>query len=162
MLRRYDGYTTGVLETANQIYFTFGLALSISIYALSYNLGFFGQLRCLEGVEEYFFALMISLLGVADFSCGYFTLLTFWDTANAKYLYSYLRYPVLTAISLFLSSLRPFAFFGGFSPRKALVLDLGLVLGHGFFLCIYSSHHLSGRRKKIPRCYAVYDALARH
>src|SRR6267142_2418057 len=82
------------------------------------------------GVEEYFFGLMISLLGVADFSCGYFALLTFWDTANAKYLYSYLRYSVLTAISLFLSSLRPFAFFGGFSPRKALVLDLGLVLDH--------------------------------
>jgi len=32
MLRRYDGYTTGVLETANQIYFTFGLALSISLF----------------------------------------------------------------------------------------------------------------------------------
>jgi hypothetical protein len=45
MLRRYDGYTTGALETANQIYFTFGLALSISIYALSYNFGVFGQLR---------------------------------------------------------------------------------------------------------------------
>lgn len=75
---------------------------------------------------------MISFSGVADFSCGYFALLTFWDTANAKYLYSYLRYPVLTAISLSLSSLRPFTFFGGFSPRKALVLDLGPVLGHSF------------------------------
>lgn len=108
------------------------------------------------GVEEYFFALMISLLGVADFSCGYFTLLTFWDTANAKYLYSYLRYPVLTPISLFLSSLRPFAFFGGFSPRMVLVLDLGLVLGHSFFLCIYSGHRLSGCRKKF---HAVMQSM---
>lgn len=114
------------------------------------------------GVEEYLFALMISLLGVADFSCGYFTLLVFWDTANEKYLYSYLRYLVLTAITLFLSSLRPFAFFERFSLRMALVLDLGLVSGHSFFLCIYSSHHLSGCRKKIPRCYAVYDALTRY
>jgi hypothetical protein len=73
MLRRYDGYTTGVLETANQIYFTFGLALSISIYAVSYD--FVSLVN--YGVEEYLFALMISLLGVADFSCGYFTLLAF-------------------------------------------------------------------------------------
>lgn len=65
-------------------------------------------------------------------------------------------------ISIFLYSLRPFAFFGGFSPRMALVLDLGLVLGHSFFLCIYSSHHLSGCRKKILRCYAVYYALTRY
>lgn len=100
-------------------------------------------------------------LGVADFSCGY-SALTFWDTTNAKYLYSCLRYPALTAISLFLSSLRPFTFFGGFSPRKVLVLDLGPVLGHNFFLCIYSSHHLSGCRKKIPPCYAVYGALTRY
>lgn len=100
-------------------------------------------------------------LRVAGFFCGYSALLTFWDTTNAKYLYSCLRYPVLTAISLFLSSLRPFTFFG-ISPRKALVLDLGPVLGHSFFLCIYSSHHLSGCRKKIPRCYAVYDALTRY
>ena len=48
MLRRYDGYTTGALETANQIYFTFGLALPIAIYALSYNFGFSGQLRGLK------------------------------------------------------------------------------------------------------------------
>ena len=48
MLRRYDGYTTGALETGNQIYFTFGLALPIAIYALSYNFGFSGQLRGLK------------------------------------------------------------------------------------------------------------------
>ena len=54
MLRRYDGYTTGVLETVNQICFTFGLALSISIYALSYNFGFFGQLWGLKGSRSAF------------------------------------------------------------------------------------------------------------
>lgn len=132
MLRRYDGYTTGVLETANQIYFTFGLALSISIYALSYNFGFFGQLRGLEGVEEYHFAFMISLLGVADFSCGYFALLTFWDTANAKYLYSYLRYPVLTAISFpFFSS--AFYIFRRIQPQRGARLRSWSCFGSQLF-----------------------------
>ena len=54
MLRRYDGYTTGALETANQIYFAFGLALPISIYELSDNFGFFSKLQGLKRSKSAF------------------------------------------------------------------------------------------------------------
>lgn len=40
-----------------------------------------------------------------------------------------------TLASGILSYLRPIRFFGGFSLEKALVLDLGPVLGRCFLLC---------------------------
>jgi len=168
MLRRYDGYTTGVLETANQIYFTFGLAFSISIYALSDNFGFFGQLWGLKGPRSAFslpwrpFSVLFMVLRGCWFLLWVFCPSDLLGYHKCKILVLLPPVSGLTAISLFLSSLRPFTFFGGFSPRKALVLDLGPVLGHSFFLCIYSSHHLSGCCKKIPPCYTVYDALTRY